>query len=940
LSRGSAIRVMVPPPAKKQKTEEEEKDAAMTSEDAAPAKAEPPKELETDAPKCAKPKVKGAVGFLVQDTTLNVMMSESSNTLMSLREGGLQHLLAGARASVGISKGRYMFEVKIIEFATVGDSHQRNAHQHVLKVGFATEGSSLFLGATDESVCFESNGDYVHNKTRSKACFPFGNSQGTVIGVVLNLDPSSPNSNTISLFKDGVRLSQPQALPESLRGKALFPAITYKNVTTHVNFGTDILSPLPFKCRMLQDAAASDVVVTKPADGKCEVVFPVGLPDEGTFDRLDQFLEKNPKFTEISDRMILDWAEKSGVARQRGYGPNSRSSFDKPEKGFGIKEMDDDSVRRAILTIAPMQARSYVVMEVKGNLMEDERKALLSRWKDPMFKKIADVVVGEPTAEYKRRVQDMVLRDKQAKAEKAWEARKVEKARQKQIAQKKKEAEKARQKMLKLAKKKAEEAKKKAEEAAKKKAEDAKKKAEGENEGEAAEKKDEEMKEEGAKEEGAAKEEEKEEDEEEDEAQEEPEEPEEPMPKETLTPEEKKLCFRPSLVKDLAAVVLSTNFTKFTLPKKEEGFDEIRYEWAAGPKAEQYLKQWILDKKVNSRVEELKPSNWSREKLQSWQKVVAIWQKKQQDYKAASSKKMAERASRKAMREREAVKAAAVAAAKAKLEEKKEQDGQPDEKQAEAAAKQAEAAAKQAEAAEAARKKAEEEVEKENAEIEAEEEAEASFKTLDIFGAEDVLDVGGGLPLCKEFQPEDWTLMGLLFELNLLIHAFVHDVNDPERPGIHLNHLAFYYKKYFSKELRPKDFGVESLQQVVELVGDKILYLDEKEVLGTQLDGEFESYNVFPKLIELARRDRRLRADLGEESAILKLSAKTGKGGSYGPVRDGRGDSGKGAGRFVSQGLVQTGAKGGAKGAGFPGLAPRFRPYGGSGKGGGKFPRW
>ena len=46
-----------------------------------------------------------------------------------------------------------------------------------------------------------------------------------------------------------------------------------------------------------------------------EVLFPVGLPDEGMFDWLDMFLAKNPTYTELSDRVILDWAHKSGLWR-------------------------------------------------------------------------------------------------------------------------------------------------------------------------------------------------------------------------------------------------------------------------------------------------------------------------------------------------------------------------------------------------------------------------------------------------------------------------------------------------------------------------------------------------------------------------------------------------------------------------------------------------
>ena len=44
---------------------------------------------------------------------------------------------------------------------------------------------------------------------------------------------------------------------------------------------------------------------------------------------------KNPKYTELSDRAILDWAEKSGIPFQKNV-----SSNDKPDAKFGIPEME------------------------------------------------------------------------------------------------------------------------------------------------------------------------------------------------------------------------------------------------------------------------------------------------------------------------------------------------------------------------------------------------------------------------------------------------------------------------------------------------------------------------------------------------------------------------------------------------------------------------
>merc|ERR1712048_428188 len=95
-----------------------------------------------------------------------------------------------------------------------------------------------------------------------------------------------------------------------------------------------------------------------------------------------------------------------------------------------------------------------VVMEIKGNLLKDERTSLLAKFSSTTFKKIAQVNVGEPTIEYKRRVQDLVLAAKQKisdekflhelaqeKAKKKKEKEQKEAERQKQLAEKKAERE-------------------------------------------------------------------------------------------------------------------------------------------------------------------------------------------------------------------------------------------------------------------------------------------------------------------------------------------------------------------------------------------------------------------------------------------------------------------------------------------------------------------
>uniref|UniRef100_A0A7S1RDC4 B30.2/SPRY domain-containing protein n=1 Tax=Alexandrium catenella TaxID=2925 RepID=A0A7S1RDC4_ALECA len=670
------------PPEKKARTEEqapeeakedkpEEKDEEMKEAEAkeeAPKEPEPPKELEEDAPvEKAKLRIKEDVKFHVPDTTMNVMQSTTGNLLMTLGEGGIQHFFAGARANVGVKSGRYMFEVKIVEYMNpVEDPNSRGAPRpkNLVRVGFSTAGSSLIMGESSEGcVCFDSEGAFVQHKKRAPVAGRFVRDE--IVAVLLNLDEKSPNCNTVSLFKDGVRVSQPQPLPENLKGQALYPTVSFKQMTIHVNLGKEPLAPLPFTCRMIKDASVKDAEVspyTAPKDGKHEVVFPVGLPDEGAFDWLDMFHEKTPGYTELSDRMVLDWAEKSGIWRQKGY--KAKTSNDKPETGFNIRELDDGSVRRVLHTMAPLQARNFVVMELKGNLTKTERSETAGHFPSSSFKKTAQVIVGEPTADFKKKTHEQVLKQKQEQSDAEFRAKKAEAKRKKIIAQKQKKLEKEKRRAEKLAKKK--------QEALRKKIEEDKRKKEQAEKGEA--NKDEEE------------------------------------------------------------------------AKKEED---------------------------------------------------------------------------------------------AKEKEKEEED----------------------------KSSEEEEEEKE------EEEETVDFENVDVFGINDILNIGANTPLFKDFQFEDWTMMSLRFELHLLAHAFRHDVEDTERAGIHLDHLAFYYNKYYKKALSTKYYGLETFKELVDLVTDSV-YVTKKQVIESQLDAEMECLQIFAKLTEEARRYRQLRLALGEESARLKLSSQ------------------------------------------------------------------
>merc|ERR1712032_1249420 len=93
---------------------------------------------------------------------------------------------------------------------------------------------------------------------------------------------------------------------------------------------------------------------------------------------------------------------------------------------------------------------------------------------------------------------------------------------------------------------------------------------------------------------------------------------------------------------------------------------------------------------------------------------------------------------------------------------------------------------------------------------------------VDIFSLEDICNIGDGEPLFANFMFEDWALMSLRFELHLLVRTFKLDLNDPDRPGMHKNHLPFYFNKYYRKQLSTKFFGANTLTELINMVKDTV----------------------------------------------------------------------------------------------------------------------
>jgi len=464
-----------------------------------------PEDADVDAAHAAKEKLGQPVVF--DEVTVNVMPGVAGNLLMPLTGGGLHHMTAGARANVGVSAGRYAFELQVVEFVHLGEGSKKTGCR-MLRVGLSTAEDPLILDTREDTVHFDVSGFLVNGKMKK----PIQNlriMRREVLCIAIDLDESSDTPDTITLYRDSVRICGPEKLPRSWKGKALFPTVAFRNLTLRYNFGPVRLSNPPSGFHMLHDVARADATMSPSdasQDSPHEVLFPVFIPDEGTFGWLDTFLKDNPQYTEISARSFLKWTERSGLTRPRSSFATQVSN-DKPAMGFGIHALDDGLVMRSIQKVAALHGKDYVVMEVEANLIAEERAEALSYWPAETFRRVALVIIGAPAE----------LEKEQAQCQK---------------------------------------------------------------------------------------------------------------PKDSLP--------------DISAEALTESFSKFSLPEKGEGFDEIRYEWSAKHQCEDYLKKWMLERQRSLRVDDLEPGDWFREQRQRWQKQVQEWAAKHKAYHSAKVKPDAE----------------------------------------------------------------------------------------------------------------------------------------------------------------------------------------------------------------------------------------------------------------------------------------------------------
>merc|ERR1712232_958663 len=100
-----------------------------------------------------------------------------------------------------------------------------------------------------------------------------------------------------------------------------------------------------------------------------------------------------------------------------------------------------------------------------------------------------------------------------------------------------------------------------------------------------------------------------------------------------LTKEEQEQWFYKAKTSDISGKEFGKQYTNFSIPTEDEGFDEIRFEWAKAEGCQSYLKKWVSEKKLTQCVEELQPGKWFHDKRQEWQDVLRDWRRRHSDWK-------------------------------------------------------------------------------------------------------------------------------------------------------------------------------------------------------------------------------------------------------------------------------------------------------------------
>eukprot|EP00927_Polykrikos_kofoidii_P037758 TRINITY_DN3197_c0_g1_i6.p1 TRINITY_DN3197_c0_g1~~TRINITY_DN3197_c0_g1_i6.p1 ORF type:complete len:494 (+),score=92.90 TRINITY_DN3197_c0_g1_i6:64-1482(+) len=255
------------------------------------------------------------------DSHLDARVERDGLTVHCLHEDGFQYLWKGVRANYGVTKGVYMYEVKVLEHQKVKMPETKSENQNILRCGFSQPLTSLFLGDTAESWGWGGTGKKSHNNDFKDYGGQFR--EGDVIGCVIDMD-----QGTISFLKNGEFMGVAfDNIPPAAGQTGIFPHLLMKNVKCQLNFRRENkwFDPPGPQVKFFEEAAEEDAVVN-PVDHpeslkEAEFIMMAGLPACGKTYWAQKHMEANPlkNYVLLGTNAVIDQMKVMNLNRQRNY---------------------------------------------------------------------------------------------------------------------------------------------------------------------------------------------------------------------------------------------------------------------------------------------------------------------------------------------------------------------------------------------------------------------------------------------------------------------------------------------------------------------------------------------------------------------------------------------------------------------------------------------
>ncbi|GFQ02319.1 heterogeneous nuclear ribonucleoprotein u-like protein 1 [Phtheirospermum japonicum] len=311
----------------------------------------------------------------------------------ALYEEGFAYCWSGARANIGITRGKYCFGCKIVSAQPVQMEDTPLDLQNVCRVGLSRGDDDVRnLGETLNSFGFGGTGKFSNSGN-----FPnYGERFGVGDTIICAVDLESFPMASIGFSKNGNWLGVAKHFDAGPNGlgvvgspvkglhweSAVFPHVLLKNVLVELQFSIDDgLNPVegykPWDAAILDGNAMLGPAFSNVDD--CEVIMLVGLPASGKTTWAEKWVKEHreKRYVLLGTNLALEQMKVPGLLRKNNYGERFQLLMDRATKIFN-----------ALLTRASKIPRNFILDQT--NVYKSARKRKLKPFAD--FIKIAAVV--------------------------------------------------------------------------------------------------------------------------------------------------------------------------------------------------------------------------------------------------------------------------------------------------------------------------------------------------------------------------------------------------------------------------------------------------------------------------------------------------------------------------------------------------------------------